>query len=117
MLSIVGSPTGANGAVQGVHTPAPIPLVWSQLPVHTPPSGLLAGSRQHKSMLLPTEKPSGTASAAWLGGGFAAILKWKTANNINWMIHVMLHYHTQIVQSKQEINMEEDDEDEQEEEE
>ncbi|TFK16376.1 hypothetical protein FA15DRAFT_711902 [Coprinopsis marcescibilis] len=45
---------------------------------------------------------SGTAPAAWLGG-FAAILKWKTDNNFNWMIH--------------ERNMEEDDEDEQEEEE
>ncbi|TFK16389.1 hypothetical protein FA15DRAFT_745170 [Coprinopsis marcescibilis] len=60
---------------------------------------------------------SGTASAAWLGGGCAAILKWKTANNFNWMIHVMLYYHTQIVQSKQERNMEEDNENEQEEEE
>ncbi|TFK17652.1 hypothetical protein FA15DRAFT_683479 [Coprinopsis marcescibilis] len=44
---------------------------------------------------------------AWLGE-FAAILKQMTANNFNWMIHIMLYYHTQI---------EEDNEDEQEEEE
>ncbi|TFK16538.1 hypothetical protein FA15DRAFT_711708 [Coprinopsis marcescibilis] len=45
--SIIGSPTGANGAMQGVHTPAPTPLVWSRPLVRTPPSGLLAGSEQH----------------------------------------------------------------------
>ncbi|TFK17217.1 hypothetical protein FA15DRAFT_563228, partial [Coprinopsis marcescibilis] len=48
---------------------------------------------------------------AWLGG-FAAILKRMTANNFNWMIHVMLYYHTQIVQSKQQRNEEDADEDE-----
>ncbi|TFK16702.1 hypothetical protein FA15DRAFT_606538, partial [Coprinopsis marcescibilis] len=50
---------------------------------------------------------------AWLGG-FSGILKQMTAYNFNWLIHVMLYYHSKMVlQKKKNINvMEVDDEDE-----